>query len=806
MKVGLVLEQFDLRRGGAEQWTRQFAVQLLARGHEVHVVAERFSEEVQALPIVTHRLPRVRSRLAFAEAAQAKLRSLRPEVIHDMGSGWYCDVFHPHGGSWASVSERKLLLQPRWMRPLKQKVDRLLPRQRGYQALMSRQYADNGQVLVALSRAVADDFRCFHKVANERIRMVYNGVDTDRFSPANRAVYRAGIRGRLGVGDQTVLCLIVTHNFRLKGVPTLLRAIARLHARDAPVHLIVVGGKRVGGYVRAAERLGIGDVVTFVGRVDDPVPYYAAADLYAHPTFYDPCSLVVLEALASGLPVVTSSYDGAGELIGQGTEGFVVSDPADTRELVGRLEILLEQAVRQRMGRAARQLALKHTLRRNVDEILAVYDEAVGGRARSTTSLTPSEPAVSARGQRCLRVSGARRPAAAVAAVAATPAMKIGLAIEYFDPRRGGAEQWTFRFAQRLLALGHEVHVVSQDFSPATERLPIVAHRLGKLRSRLGFAAAAQQELNSLALDVVHDMGAGWCGDVFMSHDGSRLAQWDRKLVLLPRWARPVKRLLIRVLPRYHKFQELFTRQFADRRRIVVAMSKMVARDYRHYHAVPAEQIRLVYHGVDTEQFSPDRARLHRDAVRRQLDVHPDELLLAFVGHDFRRKGLATAVRAVGRLGSEGRAVRLLVIGGKPNRRYTRLSRRRGAGGAVTFTGPTNDPALYYAAADVLVLPTFYDPFGLVVLEAAACGLPVITTRYAGVSELMADGVEGYVLADPADDAALADRLRALGSSGLRARMGEAARRLALEYPLSRNCDEIVAIYRDVVHWRRHAA
>ena len=387
MRVALVLEQFDPPRGGLERWTWRFAAELLQRGHEVHVVAKHFSEATQAMPIVAHRLDGVRSRLGFAEAAQAKLITLAPDVIHDMGCGWYCDVFHPHGGSWAALTERKLLMLPAWKRPLKRMVDRLLPRQREFRGLLLRQYADSGQLLVALSQTVADDFRQFHGVPAEPIRVVYNGVDTDHFSPQRRLRYRAAVRRRLGIAEEKVVALIVAHNFRLKGVPTLLRATSRLRAplrrsgrRRLPVHLVVVGGRHLRAWRRMAARLGIGGAVSFVGPQDQTAPYYAAADLYVHPTFYDTCSLVVLEAAASGLPVITTRINGVSELLSHGTDSLLLSDPADADELAEQMRVLLDESVRQSMGAAARQTALGHTLKRNVEEILDVYEEVLGLR------------------------------------------------------------------------------------------------------------------------------------------------------------------------------------------------------------------------------------------------------------------------------------------------------------------------------------------------------------------------------------------------------------------------------------------
>jgi len=391
MRIGLALRQFDPRRGGAEQWTTQLATQLLARGHEVHVVAERFGEQTREMSIAAHRLHGFRSRTDFAAAAQARLLSLSLDVIHDMGSGWCCDVFQPHAGSLAALQRRKLKTVAPWLRPLKSRFDRLLLRHREFRALLERQYLDDGRFLVALSQKVAVDFQRFHGVHPRRIRLIYNGVDTERFCPRLRNSYRRRIRRRLGVADDALLILIVTHNFRLKGVPMLLRAVKSLKKRKMPVHLAVVGGKRLGGWIGSARRLGIERVVSFVGSVDDTVPYYAAADLYVHPTFYDACSLVVLEALSSGLPVVTSAQNGAGELMTEGIEGYVIPDPADLGELLGRIELLFDADLRRRMGEAARRLALKHTLSRNVDQVLEVYEEAFQDQAsRAVGSIRPA--------------------------------------------------------------------------------------------------------------------------------------------------------------------------------------------------------------------------------------------------------------------------------------------------------------------------------------------------------------------------------------------------------------------------------
>jgi len=380
MRIGLVVEQFDPLRGGKEQWSAQFASKLLEQGHEVHVVASRFGDQVCTMPIIHHRLEDTSSQMEFAQAAERKLRSLSLDVVHDTGAGWYCDVFQPHGGSRRALAEHNLLSLPRWMRPLKHAVDRWLPRHRRFEAVMKRQYAADGRIFLALSRQTQTDFQQIHGVPRDRIRLGYNGVDPERFSPDERAKHRQTVRRWFGVDDNTLLLLIVAHNFALKGVPTLIRAMGRLAARRRPVHLAVVGGKRLRHYERTTARLGAASAVTFTGTVRDTVPFYAAADVYVHPTYHDSCSLVVLEALASGLPVITSRLNGAAELLTDGVEGAVMPNPADVDDLLARLEPMFDPTVRTRMGRAARRLAMEHTLERNVNEVLAVYEEVVRRR------------------------------------------------------------------------------------------------------------------------------------------------------------------------------------------------------------------------------------------------------------------------------------------------------------------------------------------------------------------------------------------------------------------------------------------
>ena len=245
VKIGLVTESFDRWRGGAEAWTYRHALNLLLRGYDVHVVAKDVPVETERLPITIHRLEQVSSPLRLAAAAEAKLRALKLDLIHDMGMGWHYDIFQPHGGCWTAISAQKLTFTPSWLRPLKRRIDPLLPRYRQHQSLSQRQTVAEGQILLALSHKVAEEFLQYQQVPPDRIRVVYNGVDIERFSPQRRDEFRRSTRQRLGIPDDVVVAVAVAHNFRLKGVPTLLKALEILTPKRLPLHVIVVGGKHL---------------------------------------------------------------------------------------------------------------------------------------------------------------------------------------------------------------------------------------------------------------------------------------------------------------------------------------------------------------------------------------------------------------------------------------------------------------------------------------------------------------------------------------------------------------------------------
>jgi UDP-glucose:(heptosyl)LPS alpha-1,3-glucosyltransferase len=375
VKIGLVLEKFDPHMGGLEHWTWQFALRLLRRNYEVHVIAFEANPAAAGSGLVLHQLDMPHSRLERAEVLERHLRTLDLDVIHDMGCGWYADLFHPHGGSTIALWEHNLMRIPRW-RQIRFWRER---RYREMAEIERRQLTCSDATVVTVSKMVQRHFETFHHLPKERMRLIYNGVDLEQFSPAQRPLRRAVARQDLGLKDE-VLFVMLAHNLLLKNANALLQAAARLLKAGRPIRVLIAGGKRPKPFIKLADRLGIAQCVTFRDPLEDPTPYYAAADVFVHPTWYDPCSLVTLEASASALPVITTRYNGASELMSDGREGYILDKPDDASSLAAMMEKLMDGELRERMGTAGRELVSNHSFEQQTTEFLELYDEIVQKR------------------------------------------------------------------------------------------------------------------------------------------------------------------------------------------------------------------------------------------------------------------------------------------------------------------------------------------------------------------------------------------------------------------------------------------
>jgi UDP-glucose:(heptosyl)LPS alpha-1,3-glucosyltransferase len=218
---------------------------------------------------------------------------------------------------------------------------------------------------------------------------------------------------------------------------------------------------------------------------------------------------------------------------------------------------------------------------------------------------------------------------------------------------------------------------------------------------------------------------------------------------------------------------------------ITIALSEYVKRTIRQHYDLPEDRLATLFNAVDLERFAPTPPSgvLHR----RLKDPIPVALMIA---NDFERKGLPEALSAMWRLGKETPA--FAIIGKEDFRSYRRLPPPFTP---IIAVGRQSDPRPFYADADFFLLPTKHDPCSLVVLEALAMGLPVISTVFNGATEIMKDGVHGYVLKDPADVDALADAMRKMLDPERRAAMREACLALRPQLSYEHHLDALLKLY-----------
>jgi UDP-glucose:(heptosyl)LPS alpha-1,3-glucosyltransferase len=389
MKIAFCYESVLPARGGCETYIGDLARRLAADRHEVHLYACRW--DARSLPPRTryHALPAPRGPrfLRPWRFGAACLRALA-QGTHDISVGfdktWGQDVLYPQGGLHSASAAHNLAKYPgRWARALARLVKALDLAHWSFRRLERRQYlAAPRPLIVVNSHLVRGHFQQYHGIASRDLYVVRSAIDPERFREHDRPRRRVEWRQRWGLAGEETVGLFAAMNYRLKGLEPLLHAVARLCAGrpggGAPrFRLLVVGNPDSRAYQRLAGRLGVADRVCFAGHCPDMRNAYFASDFLVHPTFYDPCSLVVLEALACALPVVTTRANGASELLHPLQEGYVVDDPHDHERLAWCLAQLCDPARRAACAQAARRTASQWTFEHHYRQLLQVFTTAL---------------------------------------------------------------------------------------------------------------------------------------------------------------------------------------------------------------------------------------------------------------------------------------------------------------------------------------------------------------------------------------------------------------------------------------------
>ena len=379
LDIALCYESVLPTRGGAETYIGDLARRLAKDGHTVHLYACRW--DANSLPIGTqfHQLnvpsgPRFLRPGRFAQACEQALALAKHDVTVGFDKTWGQDVLYPQGGLHAASRHHNLL-----------KFSGLLARKFGslgkffdlaswsFAKLERKQYLGTIKpIIVVNSRMVQRHFQQFYAIDPAQVRVVHSAIDPGRFASEDRLMRRQQQRAEWGVTPDEPVGLFVAMNYRLKGLAPLLHGIAAVPNQQR-FRIAIVGHPKFAKYQRLATQLGIQDRVLFLGFRADPKDSYFAADFLVHPTFYDPCSLVALEALACGLPVITTQYNGASELLTVPDNGIVIQDPHNATELGSAITTMLNPDYRRRATQSARQAANAWTFEHHYAALLDVF-------------------------------------------------------------------------------------------------------------------------------------------------------------------------------------------------------------------------------------------------------------------------------------------------------------------------------------------------------------------------------------------------------------------------------------------------
>lgn len=356
--------------GGGERFVYELTERLARGGRfEIHVFANRWVPGPG--PVVFHKIPRIPfprfpRQALFAWLAGREVEKGEFDLVHAHDRVFRADVFTMHS-----------IPHETWVRDVRKRRPTLFDRVTSW---VERRLMEEGGCACHLpvSSIAGEAYREKYPIDPSRMRVLHPGVDLERFSSPDRNACRREVRARYGIGPSEIVILFVGMNFEVKGLDAILRAVARAKALrpEAALRLLVVGGGNEGKFRSLASSLRITDSVSFAGvHAEGVEAFYLASDLFMMLSAFDTFGMVVLEAMASRLPVIVSANVGAKDLVEEGVNGFILPDRLDADAAAGKIVLLLDTTLRAAMGEAGHRTASLHTWERLTEEVAGVYEK-----------------------------------------------------------------------------------------------------------------------------------------------------------------------------------------------------------------------------------------------------------------------------------------------------------------------------------------------------------------------------------------------------------------------------------------------
>lgn len=390
MKVALVIERAYPRLGGAETSVLELAAALRSADIETEIVAAKGDSRTRHVKILCNDTPGKRIGIKkFEKALKDYFSKNHYDIIHSVLPFSFADIYQPRGGSYAEASFRNIASYScRYLRMYK-RFTAFANIRRSSLARAEQQICFNhtGPILAALSDYVARQFKKHYGLEDNRIVVIRNGVLTSKTSNISKTErLRSQIFTQLGIkeADRPVFFLFAANNFRLKGLEVLIHALEMTAASnfEQSPFLIVVGSGNTSPYKRLAKKLNVSWRIAFMGYLRDIRNILAISDVAVLPTFYDPCSRFILEALAADKPVITTKFNGAAEMFTNNRHGRIIDMPENIPALAEAIGYFTNSAS---INRAATAIAADNireqiSVSRAARELKALYQSILEKR------------------------------------------------------------------------------------------------------------------------------------------------------------------------------------------------------------------------------------------------------------------------------------------------------------------------------------------------------------------------------------------------------------------------------------------
>ena len=374
MKIAIIRQKF-VNYGGAEQFVSGYVKQLAKMGHEIHIFANQWTSYNQPnIKIHSVRAIKRNSFLRVLSFAWCALRSIKPisfDIVQSHERTWSQDVYRAGDGCHREWLERRANYLPF--------IKRVFFRFSLFHQLilvLEKRIFENGECkkIIAISEMVKSDILKHYQVPEDRVMVVYNGVDLDRFNPNHRKSSRNELRQQLRISEEEVMILFVGSGFERKGLEYLIKSVQYMDQKKWK--LVLVGKGKWKKYLNFASEDNRRKI-THLEPTDEIEKLYAAADFFILPSIYEPFGNANLEALASGLPIITSRNCGVAEIITPQKEGIILEQPSDSKAMAKAIDYLMDSKNREPMRQSARLLAEKFTQERNASEMLQIYQKLI---------------------------------------------------------------------------------------------------------------------------------------------------------------------------------------------------------------------------------------------------------------------------------------------------------------------------------------------------------------------------------------------------------------------------------------------